>query len=177
MSQNLNNAVIAGTIQNVISAYNEHLAEDGETGQQILFGTFAAFKELLELWHKDAIIDETSFLPDTASAEERKQFMEENCSNSFDKLMMLAAMLVDDNKPESAIYDIGTEDYDGENNPYDYSWFEGEIKCADKTILDYVVEWYSAYDQNKKHFRRYYDLAKALGLTPGMVWDFIQLYY
>lgn len=176
MLQTLNNAIILGTIQNVISTYNEKLAEDGETGQQILFGTFAAFKELLDLWNKDAINHETSILPDTATKKEREQFEYEDAGNVFDKLFILAAMLVDDNMPESAIYDIGTKKYTGVNNPYDYSWFDGEIKCTGKTMLEYVVEWYDAYEQNRKHFRRYYSLAKALGMTPIMVWDFVQVH-
>lgn len=176
MLQNLNNAIIFGTMQNVISAYNEQLAEDGEAEQELIFGTFAAFKELIDLWRKDAINDETSILPDTAAPEEREQFEYENAGNTFDKLFILAAMLVDDDMPESAIYDIGTENYTGVNNPYDYSWFDGEVKCTGKTMLDYVVEWYGAYDQNKKHFSRYYSLAKALGMTPVMVWDFIQVH-
>lgn len=173
MLQNLNNAIILGTIQNVISTYNAQLNNDNAPEQQILFGTFAAFKELMDLWRKDAINSGTSILPDTATREEREQFEYEDAGATFDKLMLLAAMLVDDDMPEDAINDIGTEDYGGENNPYDYSWFDGEIKCTNKTMLDYVVEWYNAYDQNKRHFGRYYNLVKALGMTPDMVWDFV----
>lgn len=175
MLQNLSNAIILGTIQNVISVYNNELSSNGEPEQQILFGTFAAFKELLDLWHRDAIMEETRILPATASAEESTQYMEQDCSSTFDKLLMLAAMLVDDGMPEEAIEDIPTEHYPtGGNNPYDYSWFDGEVECTGKTMLEYVADWYGAYEQNRRHFGRYYNLAKALGLTPDMVWDFIQ---
>lgn len=181
MLQNLSNAIILGTIQNVISAYNEQLSRYGESGQQILFGTFAAFKELMALWHKDAIIEETRILPATASAKEESQYMDQDCSSTFDKLMMLAAMLVEDNQPEERICQLGTTTYvnsvASHNNPYDYSWFDGEVECSGKTMLEYVVDWYNAYDQNKMHFSRYYNLARALGMTPDMVWDFIQTSY
>lgn len=148
-----------------------------EKEDQILMGSIRDFAELINLFCKDAIGEETRILPDTAGAKEKAQYNEADCSNTFDKLLMLAAMLVEDKRPFTDVMTIGTGSYGGKNNPYDYSWFEGEVEESDRTILDYVHRWYAAYPENRTHFARYYKLAEGMRLTSDIVWEMCMAIY
>lgn len=170
MLQNIN-------IMQIMQATIAEVNSNQENENQILMGSTRDFAEFIHLFCKDAVREETRILPDTAGAEERMQYEEEECSNTFDKLLMLAAMLVDDGMKPDCIMKIGTPSYHGNNNPYCFSWFEGEVKKTGRTILQYVQRWFAAYADNRNHFMRYYRLAESLKLTPDIVWEMCMAIY
>ena len=172
MLQNIN-------IMQIMQATIAEINSKQEKEDQILMVSIKDFGELIDLFCKDAVRGETRILPDTASAKEEMQYMEADCSNTFDKLLALAAMLVEDKMPAECIMSLGTTAYRGKNNnnPYDYSWFEGVVEESDKTMLDYVHQWYAAYEDNRKHFMRYYKLAERMGLTSDIVWEMCMAIY
>ena len=149
MLQNIN-------IMQIMQATIAEINSKQEKEDQILMVSIKDFGELIDLFCKDAVRGEARILPDTASAKEEMQYMEADCSNTFDKLLVLAAMLVEDHMPAECVMTLGTTAYRGKNNnnPYDYSWFEGVVEESDKTMLDYVHQWYAAYEDNRKHFMR-----------------------
>ena len=134
---------------------------------------------LLHLFQQDAIIEETSLLPETAGEAERMAYMDMDFSPNFAKFLILAAMLVQDNQKPSAILRLGKQSYTGSfsierSNPYNYSWFDQESEFNHKTCLDYVQAWYRRSEENQERFLQYYNLAKAMDLDEDMVWDMVQ---
>jgi len=82
-------------------------------------------------------------------------------------VIMLACMLLDDEYgPESVKY-IGYNGYRGNNNPYDYSWFEEEVTDEDsdyyeKDVLEFFQTLYKENIEFKKYFDSiYYQLQKV----------------
>lgn len=92
-------------------------------------------------------------------------------------LMWLAAALVADGMTPNDVFDMGTGRYvvrDGEHCPYGNcgpNWFNYPIKlnisvCFD--MLDAIKRWLE-YKENFNTFKKFYDVAKALGITTEMV--------
>ena len=92
-------------------------------------------------------------------------------------LMWLAAALVADGMTPNDVFDMGTGRYavrNGEHCPYGNcgpNWFNYPIKlniniCFD--MLDAIKRWLE-HKQNFKTFKKFYDVAKALGITTEMV--------
>lgn len=172
MLQNIN-------VMQIMQAAIAEINSKQEKEDQILMVSIQDFAELIDLFCKDAVREETRILPDTAGAKEEMQYMETDCSSTFDKLLTLAAMLVEDHMPAECVMALGTTAYKGssDKNPYDYSWFEGEVEESGKTMLEYVRQWYAAYEDNRKHFMRYYRLAERMRLTSDIVWEMCMAIY
>ena len=94
-------------------------------------------------------------------------------------LMWLAAALVADGMTPNDVFDMGTGRYvvrvrNGEHCPYSDcgpNWFNYPIKlnfsiCFD--MLDAIKRWLE-HEQNFVTFKKFYDVAKALGITTEMV--------
>lgn len=92
-------------------------------------------------------------------------------------LMWLAAALVADGMTPNDVFDMGTGRYagrNGEHSPYcncGPNWFNYPIKlnigiCFD--MLDAIKRWLE-HKQNFKTFKKFYDVANALGITTEMV--------
>ena len=74
--------------------------------------------------------------------------LEENqrLATDFELIFMLVAMLNNDGQTPIDIYKIGLNNYKGDENPYDYSWFEEQNKNG-KDVLEIMQDLYSS---NKK---------------------------
>lgn len=141
--------------------------------------------KLMTLCHKDGVVEETSILPENADEQERAAFMKIDCSNTFDKLLICAAMLVEDGVSPDGLITLGTEAYPpridfglgrraGYSNPYDYSWFDEESEVSGMDCMDYLRQWYFADEDNRKHFLEYYEVAMAIGLDGNTAWELSQ---
>lgn len=75
---------------------------------------------------------------------------------AFELLFTLAAMLIDDNVSWKRYHFLGYKNYSGKNNPYDFSWFEEEIR-DDYDYLDACKDWIT---NNIEEFKKIYDLCK-----------------
>ncbi len=73
----------------------------------------------------------------------------------LEALLMIAFMLVDDGFEAKDYDSLGYKDYNGNNNPYDYSWFEEETRDGD--FLDSVKKWIK---QNLEEFETIYNIVK-----------------
>lgn len=89
------------------------------------------------------------------------------CCTPLELLYMLAAMLIDDGLPYTYYNKIMLSSYPGDNNPFDYTWFEEE---RDPDVLAEVVKWISRYIDR---FELIYNTIKNNnGLTnPEKVWN------
>ena len=70
-----------------------------------------------------------------------KNFDGELVSTNFELMFMSAAMLNADDQDWTSLPDLGYKDYPGDNNPYDYSWFEEEDSNG-KTVLEVMQDLY-----------------------------------
>lgn len=82
------------------------------------------------------------------------------CCTPLELLYMLAAMLIDDELSYTYYNKIMLSSYPGDNNPYDYSWFEEE---HDPYVLAEVVKWISKHED--RFGLIYYTIKKNIGLT------------
>lgn len=76
-------------------------------------------------------------------------------------VLMLVCMLLDDEYGPDSIQYIGYRNYRGNNNPYDYSWFEEEIEDEDsdyygKDILDFFQTLYGENRDFALYFNNVY---------------------
>lgn len=138
--------------------------------------------KLMELCHKDGIVEETSLLPENADDQERAAFRKIDCSNNFDKLLICAAMLVADGVSPDGLITLGTEAYPpridfglgrraGYSNPYDYSWFDEESEVSGMDCMDYLKQWYFSSEENREHFLEYYEVAMEMQLDGNTAWE------
>ena len=70
-----------------------------------------------------------------------KEFDGNLISTNFELIFMCAAMLLDDDLHDCNLEKLGTSEYNGSNNPYDFSWFEEEDKDG-VTVLDTIHNLY-----------------------------------
>ncbi len=93
----------------------------------------------------------------------------------FDALFILAIMLLQDEYDSNGILKIGFKSYKGNNNPYDYSWFDEE-NDKNQTILELIQDAYHDSNKFKQFFDNFYDLAghiwELTGITPDDICDF-----
>lgn len=154
-----------------INAVQNICSNDMELSDVIVctYGNVLRFSRLVK---EDYYECKTNFLPDTVSAAEKTAYKNTVSSTPFEMLMLLAAGLAQDKMPVEQIMNVGTTKYNGEFNPYDWSWFEMENEFNGKDPLDYIREWYKAYEANRVHFRKYYDLAKEMHIKTDwlMYW-------
>ena len=92
-------------------------------------------------------------------------------------LMWLAAALAEDGMTPNDVFDMGTGRYegrDGEHCPYGNcgpNWFNYPIKLnvsVNFDMLDVIKRWLEL-KQNFNTFKKFYDVAKELGITTEMV--------
>ncbi len=108
---------------------------------------------------------------------EKDDYIPKNMWNSFefDALLMLAVMLLEDGYKAKDILNIGFKSYKGNNNPYDYSWFDEE-NDKNQTILELIQDAYHDSNKFKQFFDNFYDLAghiwELTGITPDDICDF-----
>lgn len=76
-------------------------------------------------------------------------------SSALELLIMMAYMLIDDGNDIDKYSKLGLKSYKniGNNNPYDYSWFEGEDNNGN-TILEICQNWIC---DNKDKFEKIYN--------------------
>ena len=72
-------------------------------------------------------------------------------------MFMLAAMIVDDGFITTVISKIGTKLYNGDNNPYDFTWFEVEDSNGN-TVLEIMGKLYGSDKEFTKIFRIIYNI-------------------
>ena len=80
---------------------------------------------------------------------------EQRMSTDFELIYMLAIMLLDDNYTRSEILNLGYTIYKGNNNPYDYSWFEEENNKGE-TVLDIIQNLYRSNNKFEEIFNKIY---------------------
>ena len=66
---------------------------------------------------------------------------EQRYSTDFELIFMVAAMLNDDQNLPKVILTMGFTGYAGNNNPYDFSWFD-DTNENDMTVLEVMQELY-----------------------------------
>lgn len=80
---------------------------------------------------------------------------DQRVSSDSDLIFMTAALLLDDNKPAGQITRIGFKNYTGNNNPYDFSWFEEENE-ENQTVLQVMQKLYQTNDKFHDMFDNIY---------------------
>ena len=96
----------------------------------------------------------------------------QRCSSDFELILMLCVMLIDDGYTDpDYIEEIGYKSYKGNNNPYDYSWFEDENEDGND-VLTIIQQYYNGSLDFKKLFKDFFELVKKLKtITVDNVWD------
>ncbi len=110
------------------------------------------------------------YLNNTKNTEELYDFYINDCDNiiiknfdggllstNFELMFMLAAMIIDDGFIPTVISKIGTKSYQGDNNPYDFSWFEVE-DSNENTVLEIMGKLYESDKEFSKIFRLIYNI-------------------
>lgn len=80
-------------------------------------------------------------------------------STDFELLYMICVMLLDDKNDIESINTLGFSNYNGHNNPYDFSWFEEENDDGN-TVLDVIQELYDISSKTAKIINNLYQLIK-----------------
>ena len=156
---------------------------NNQSDESVVMTDYSAIAKIIKLCLRDK---DRSILSPHASEEERKAFDEINLSDTFDKLLVCAAMLADDGYGPEELETLGTEAYppyleyqlgmkDDYSNPYDMSWFEAESEFNNKDCMQYVKDWYNRTEENRKIFNEYYEAAKELHLTERKAWNLSML--
>lgn len=156
---------------------------NNQSNESVVMADYTAIAKLIKLCLRDK---DRSVLSPHASEEERKAFDEIDHSNTFDKLLVCAAMLAGDGYGPEELETLGTKYYppylewqlglkDDYSNPYDMSWFDEESSFNHKDCMQYVRDWYSRSEENRKIFAEYYKVAKELHLTESKAWNLSML--
>lgn len=85
------------------------------------------------------------------------------CSTKWECLIMLAAMLADDGISGDFVETIGHRNYEGHNNPYNFSWFDRDILDSFKEILKNDIILKGLFNEMVK-------ICKANDITPREIW-------
>lgn len=172
--------LIQSILRESVKELNRRFVQEPE--DTLVLADIKTIAKLMRLCRKDGVVEETSILPENAGGEERAAFMQIDCSNTFDKLLICAAMLVDDGVSPDGLITLGTEAYPpridfclgrraGYSNPYDYSWFDEESDYNGKDCMDYLRQWYFSDEENRRHFLEYYEVAMAMRLDGNTAWE------
>lgn len=80
----------------------------------------------------------------------------QRCATDFELIFMLAVMLLDDGFGSEELQNIGYHGYDGDNNPYDYSWFEEENEDGED-VLSILKSLYEEDSKEGEKFSEVFD--------------------
>lgn len=146
-------------MKNIITFINEKLkisSDKGDRYDEIIDNKFIKFiseelgidKKLIRKWYYkywDVQVWEFFNIPKED---------DDSCCTVFDGFFMMAAMLVEDKRPAEEYNKLGFRSYPGNNNPYNFSWFDAEI--GNITFLEVCQEYIG------KHFNEFKDIYDAL---------------
>lgn len=92
---------------------------------------------------------------------------EPDCATKWECLIMLAAMLAEDNNPANMVSKLGYKSYRnyGSNNPYDLSWFE-----EPEDILDSFQNELKRNTRLMTLFTEMVDICGSFDITPDKIW-------
>jgi len=101
-------------------------------------------------------------------------------SSEFEALLMLAVMLLADKHKAKDILTIGFKSYKGKNNPYDYSWFEGDY--GEDSVLELIQQAYDEDADFKKLWEDFFKTVEGVYKNTKMdpyetIWFFNNEYY
>ena len=95
---------------------------------------------------------------------------EPECATKWECLIMLAAMLADDDNPAKMVFDLGYKRYRqyGENNPYDFSWFE-----EPDDILDCYHNELRSNETLMRLFKKMVSICNFYDITPDTIYNYV----
>ena len=113
---------------------------------------------------------------------EKDDYISKDMWNSFefDALLMLAVMLLEDGYKAKDILNIGFKSYKGNNNPYDYSWFDGDVRSD--SVLELIQKAYDEDHDFKKLWEDFFKTVEGVYKNTKMdidetIWHFGENYY